>query len=333
MSYLLAQILVCLLIAGLIGAIIGWLLRGGCSRRLRDCEDEWKMRMGSLENEYTSKVHESDVNITNNDSESHTLYNHPSKDYDSEHATLKRGATHSRSDDNHVTKAGLVGGVAAAGAGIASMANSAKDSVSDASSSAYDSAKGSIGDIKDGVTNSYESAKDSISSPNIDGVKSTLSKRNIYLEDDKISLYNENGVDFENSKDLENDYDISTLEGISEDHAKSLKGLGIHTTNNLVSKLRKDSHQITKVSRELNVKPEDVSSWVSMADIIKLPGVDAKTAKLMQNVGISSLSELSVTNPISLYNEMVVFNEKTNILQKEPSLSSITTWSKVAKHL
>jgi predicted flap endonuclease-1-like 5' DNA nuclease len=35
MSYILAQILICLLIAGIIGAIIGWLMRGGCS-----CEDE-----------------------------------------------------------------------------------------------------------------------------------------------------------------------------------------------------------------------------------------------------------------------------------------------------
>ncbi len=35
MSYILAQILICLLIAGIIGAVIGWIMRGGCS-----CEDE-----------------------------------------------------------------------------------------------------------------------------------------------------------------------------------------------------------------------------------------------------------------------------------------------------
>jgi predicted flap endonuclease-1-like 5' DNA nuclease len=35
MSYILAQILICLLIAGVIGAIIGWIMRGGCS-----CEEE-----------------------------------------------------------------------------------------------------------------------------------------------------------------------------------------------------------------------------------------------------------------------------------------------------
>lgn len=35
MSYILAQILICLLIAGIIGAIIGWIMRGGCN-----CEEE-----------------------------------------------------------------------------------------------------------------------------------------------------------------------------------------------------------------------------------------------------------------------------------------------------
>jgi len=288
MSYLLAQILVCLLIAGLIGAIIGWLLRGGCSRRLRDCEDEWKMRVGSLENEYNSKVYESDINT--NHSEAHTLYDHPS-----EHATLKKSE-----HDSDITKAGLVGGVAAAGAGMASMA---------------------------------ESAKETLTSSNLGDVKTTLSKRNIYLDDDKISLYNENGVDFTNGKDLENDYDLQAIEGINHEQVKALKDLGIHTTDNLVNKLSKDSHEVTKVARTLNVKPEEVSSWVSMSDIIKLPGIDAKTAKLMQTVGISSLSELSVTNPLSLYNEMVVFNNKSNILSTEPSLDKIKSWTNIAKHI
>jgi hypothetical protein len=39
-SYLLIEILACLLIAGLIGAVIGWLLRGGCNKKIKDCEEE-----------------------------------------------------------------------------------------------------------------------------------------------------------------------------------------------------------------------------------------------------------------------------------------------------
>ena len=45
MSYLLVQILVCLLIAGLIGLAIGWLLRGGCSGKLKENDNHWNEQL------------------------------------------------------------------------------------------------------------------------------------------------------------------------------------------------------------------------------------------------------------------------------------------------
>lgn len=44
MSYLLAQIFICLLVAGLIGALIGWWLRGGCRKKLREIDNDWNIR-------------------------------------------------------------------------------------------------------------------------------------------------------------------------------------------------------------------------------------------------------------------------------------------------
>ena len=45
MSYLLIQILVCLLIAGLIGVVIGWLIRGGCTKKLANRDLEWNVKL------------------------------------------------------------------------------------------------------------------------------------------------------------------------------------------------------------------------------------------------------------------------------------------------
>ena len=56
MSYLLAQILVCLLIAGLIGGLIGWLLRGGCKNKLRDNDEYWERKMKSSTSDWETKV-------------------------------------------------------------------------------------------------------------------------------------------------------------------------------------------------------------------------------------------------------------------------------------
>ena len=54
MSYLLAQIFVCLLIAGLIGFIIGMLFRGGCKKKLIDNDEVWSEKLANSEAHWKS---------------------------------------------------------------------------------------------------------------------------------------------------------------------------------------------------------------------------------------------------------------------------------------
>jgi len=56
MSYLLMQILICLLIAGLIGMIIGWLLRGDCKKALKDNDNQWESKLIDTNNAWEQKV-------------------------------------------------------------------------------------------------------------------------------------------------------------------------------------------------------------------------------------------------------------------------------------
>lgn len=67
MSYLLVQVLVCLLIAGLIGLIIGWLLRGGCDKTLLKNDEEWNIKLQENKNQWSKRIetlkNENDINI------------------------------------------------------------------------------------------------------------------------------------------------------------------------------------------------------------------------------------------------------------------------------
>lgn len=56
MDYLLVQILVCLLIAGLIGLIIGWLIRGGCKNKLLQNDELWDTKLGIAKIDYQDKM-------------------------------------------------------------------------------------------------------------------------------------------------------------------------------------------------------------------------------------------------------------------------------------
>ena len=61
MSYLLVQILMCLLIAGLIGLIIGWLLsRLGYKKKLVENDESWENQIGLMSSKYDGSV--SDLN-------------------------------------------------------------------------------------------------------------------------------------------------------------------------------------------------------------------------------------------------------------------------------
>jgi len=56
MNYLLIQILVYLLIASLIGLVIGWLLRGGCTSKLLDKNKDWEEKLNANEITWKKQV-------------------------------------------------------------------------------------------------------------------------------------------------------------------------------------------------------------------------------------------------------------------------------------
>jgi transposase-like protein len=494
MSYLLAQILVCLLIAGLIGAVIGWLLRGGCSKKLRDCEEEWKMKMGSLESEWNSKLHRTapKSEIDEKEVQAATLKRHaehvasqtPTYSYEQElKEKLERAQQEKEKENDSKTVAAT--GIAAAGIAAATVADDISENVEiphledsyelhaldDIESTHTEKLKElgihSTKDLSDlhqneeavekiaqkldvdsetvaswigksclltlpgvdtkaaelmknaGISSMDEIAtsspetlykkmnnfnkealipttlpdiktvslwskvakpfavkeekhtttttneqpilnlvspqtsdntayekelKEKLGIPtqetvsrekniDIDTIQTLLASRNISLSPEKIALYATHGVDFEKGEHLEDNYDIQHIEGIGPKFAEILKEMGIATTQELVTKLHKHHDKLDQVAKALQIQPETLSSWISMADLIQLPGVDGQAAELMQTVGIASVKELAITNANSLHNEMMNFNTKSPIAPEVPSAESLTIWSKIAKQL
>jgi len=56
MTYLVSQLWFCLLLAWMLGNIVGWLLRGGCSAHIKRVEQNWRERYLALEKEKESYV-------------------------------------------------------------------------------------------------------------------------------------------------------------------------------------------------------------------------------------------------------------------------------------
>ena len=312
MSYLLAKILICLLLAGLLGVVIGWLLRGGCSKRVRDCEDEWKMKMGSLESEWNSKLQRATSSSKKTTNETAKI----------QADTLKRHASHvETATPSYSYEAQLKESLQQSQEGTQKVEEKIK------SESALTTLTGSAA----AVTTAAIASVSTTNSFSLGDVQEVLAQRGINLNSDLIELYNEHGIDFKEGTNLESSYDISAIEGIGPKYAQKLKEMGIDSTETMVKTFQNNYDKVDQVAKALKIQPEALSSWVSMADLIQLPGMDAQAAELIQTVGIASCNELGITNPSSLHKEMVSFNKKSPIVSQVPDATSVSLWSKIAR--
>lgn len=271
MSYLLLQILICLLIAGLIGVAIGWLLRGNCSKKLQEHEEECEMKMRAVEREWNTKLNYSD------NKQPH-VHNSSLDADDIAHADLKNQEQNEIDSTNHTTL--------------------------------FDTVATALG---------------------ISGYQNENKK--IPLSNEKIKLYTAHGIDFENSKDLEDNYDIQVIEGINSKHAQRFNEIGIFTTYDLLTKLDRNYDDIDNIAKKLKVQSEDILSWISIADILQLPKLNLQDAQLIQATGITSLRDISAVNTYSLNKEMININEKLHMVDKVPDIDTLELWSKIAKFL
>ena len=277
MSFILMQILLCLLIAGLIGAAIGWLFRGGCDEKIQLLEEKHAMKLREVEREWNTKLNYSDA-----------------------HA-------HVIGHENDTIQA---------------SADLKNFKLSNATGSDFE-------DVTKNTPSYFE--KDTSLANSVATTLSTSEVDNTHLNQEKLKLYAEHGIDINNTQDLEDVYTVQEIDGINAKQTKKLKKMGIVTTKDLVDKLTRNYEDVDFIAKKLHVSPDVVTSWVSMADLLSLPGVNTKSAKLLQHSGIPSVLELGGVNTHSLHNQLLDVNNKSHIVSKIPNLDTLQKWANIAK--
>lgn len=268
MSFLLLQIMVCLLIAALIGGVIGWYLRGGCDKQLQEQNEECEMKLRAVEREWNTKLNYPEEQKLANISADEISTMPPAAEADLKNNTLFN--------------------TVATALGVAESKSTTAD----------------------------------INIP-----------KKVQLSDEKVQLFKAFDIDIENTPDLEDEYDIEKIEGITEEDTERFHALEIFTTSDLLKKLDKNNPDLDDLANKLKAQPEELLSWVSMADLLRLPKLNPKNAYLIKSTGITSVRDLSGVNTFSLHKEMISVNEKLHIVDSIPDIDTLETWSKVSKIL
>jgi hypothetical protein len=127
-------------------------------------------------------------------------------------------------------------------------------------------------------------------------------------------------------------YPITDIGGIDGDAAKTLKSVGIRSTERLLAaartvKGRKELAERTRIDEKQWLR------WANHADRMRVRGVSKEYAELLHHAGVDTVKELKYRNPANLAKAMADANKKRKLVRFLPSEKVVERWIDHAKKL
>ena len=127
-------------------------------------------------------------------------------------------------------------------------------------------------------------------------------------------------------------YKIEVIRSIGTDNRRLLNEMGVTTTLNLLDK-SKDPEDIKLISKALGRECWVVSSWASIADLLRVKGVDGAMAEVLELSGVYSVQDLAGANPEVLLQSIKAVNERVEKVGTIPDIAAIAGWVRHASSL
>lgn len=120
-------------------------------------------------------------------------------------------------------------------------------------------------------------------------------------------------------------YALNEIKSISREDRARLQEMGVETTEDLLDKCA-NKEAISLFSKTLGKEAWVVRSWVSVADLLRLNGVDGFNAELLELSGIASTQSLKLGKAEKLEESMQVIHRHVGKTDQMPSLTEIQGW-------
>jgi predicted flap endonuclease-1-like 5' DNA nuclease len=125
-------------------------------------------------------------------------------------------------------------------------------------------------------------------------------------------------------------YPVSEI--AAPDIAERLKGAGIRTTERLLERA-KGPKERKLLAERTGLDEKRILSLANMADRMRIKGVGADYAGLLQAAGVDTVKELKYRNPAKLARAMADANIKRKLARVLPSDGAVVRWIEQAKKL
>jgi predicted flap endonuclease-1-like 5' DNA nuclease len=120
-------------------------------------------------------------------------------------------------------------------------------------------------------------------------------------------------------------FPVEEVEGIGAGFGKRLAALGVSSTATLLRESETDDGT-SRMAEACQVNAETVGTWVTMADLLRIPGVGGQWAELLWRSGVRGVGELSGESPAPLLLRMTEINDAENRVPELPTLEQVEHW-------
>lgn len=127
-------------------------------------------------------------------------------------------------------------------------------------------------------------------------------------------------------------YPVGEIPGIGSDTADRLRLAGIRTTEALLD-AAKGPRERKKLAEETGLDEKRILGWANAADRMRIKGIGADYASLLQASGVDTVKELRYRSPAKLARRLAEVNAKRKLARVLPSDRAVERWIDQAKKL
>lgn len=126
--------------------------------------------------------------------------------------------------------------------------------------------------------------------------------------------------------------DLASLPAMEPGFAARLRAAGISAPLLLLRKGATDNAR-RQLAERAGIDVNELTTWVHLCDMLRVRGINAEHALLLDGVDVHSVADLASSDPAALHPRLVTANAEYNLFDQPPSLTQVSDWVKQAQKL
>ncbi len=122
---------------------------------------------------------------------------------------------------------------------------------------------------------------------------------------------------------------IDEIAGIDPKLATRLRKSGVRTTESLLRRAASRAGR-EQLAAETGLDPEQIVRWAQRADMMRVKGIGAEYAVLLEACGVSTIRDLRRRNPTALTAKLADHNGRKQMVRRLPTEKMVIAWIEAA---